>query len=255
MIFNSKTESDDLVKIDNKPIERVWSKGKEKSFKLVGIHLDEKLNWNEHIHAISKKITIATYGLHKAGKDLDCKRRKLLYSGLIHSHLTYGLPIWGNATQGRLNQLLIKQKKAIRQIFRLKYRAHTLPYFVKGNILQLPELVKHATLCYIQSGLEKASPYHVKALWTPRAQPKHLLRDNGIMLTYPLSSKEHINRLPLIAQAKLWNNQPFSRDVKESSRNLYKSRTKYEMINNYFDLLTKEELLFIGTGTGIMEDE
>ena len=120
MIFNSKTECDDLVKIDNKPIERVWSKGREKSFKLVEIHLDEKLNWNEHINAISKKITMATYGLHKAGKYLDCKRRKLLYSSLIHSHLTYGLPNWGNATQGRLNQLLVKQKKAIRQIFRLK---------------------------------------------------------------------------------------------------------------------------------------
>jgi len=127
MIFNSKTEETNLVKIDNNPIERVLSKGKEKSFKLVGIHLDQKLNWAKH---------------NKAGKELDCKRRKLLYSGLIHSHLMYGLPIWGHATQGRLNTLLVKQKKAIRQIFRLPYKAHTLPYFVKGNILQLPELIR-----------------------------------------------------------------------------------------------------------------
>jgi hypothetical protein len=138
MIFNSKTEETNLVKIDNNPIERVLSKGKEKSFKLVGIHLDQKLNWAKHTNAIGKKITVATYGLHKAGKELDCKRRKLLYSGLIHSHLMYGLPIWGHATQGRLNTLLVKQKKAIRQIFRLPYKAHTLPYFVKVNILQLP---------------------------------------------------------------------------------------------------------------------
>jgi hypothetical protein len=255
MIFNSKTEETNLVKIDNSPIERVWSKGKEKSFKLVGIHLDEKLNWAEHINTIGKKITVATYGLHKAGKELDCKRRKLLYSGLIHSHLTYGLPIWGHATQGRLNTLLVKQKKAIRQIFRLPYKAHTLPYFVKGNILQLPELIRHSTLCYIQSGIEQQSPFHVKALWRPRSQSQHLLREKGIMLDYPVSHKEYINRLPLICQAKLWNNQPFDKELKTSSRNLYKSRTKFAMINDYFQFLTEEELMFIGENNGIMEDE
>ena len=34
----------------------------------------------------------------------------------------YGLPIWGFATQGRLNVLLVKQKKAIRKIYNLQYR-------------------------------------------------------------------------------------------------------------------------------------
>ena len=40
----------------------------------------------------------------------------------MHSHLVYGLPMWGFAKKGRLNVLLIKQKKAIRKIFNLKYR-------------------------------------------------------------------------------------------------------------------------------------
>jgi hypothetical protein len=255
MIFNSKTEKQDLVKINDEPIIRVWNKGKEKSFKLVGIHLDEKLNWNEHITTIAKKITAATYGLHKAGKDLDCKRRKLLYSGLIHSHLTYGLPIWGHATQGRLNTLLVKQKKAIRQVFRLKYNTHTLPYFVKGNILQLPELVRHSTLCYVQSGLENNSPFHVKALWRPRLQQQIQLRQRGIILDFPVTAKEWINRLPLICQAKLWNNQPYDKEVKERSRQAYKAHVKFDLINSYFDHLSVEELIMIGEGTGIMEDE
>ena len=43
--------------------------------------------------------------------------RKLLYSGLIHSHLVYGLPIWGFAAKGRLEHLKTKQKKAIRKIY------------------------------------------------------------------------------------------------------------------------------------------
>ena len=43
MLFNSKSEEAQLVKIGNTYIDRVWSKGKEKSFKLVGIHVDDCL--------------------------------------------------------------------------------------------------------------------------------------------------------------------------------------------------------------------
>ena len=38
MIFNTKTKETELISIDNTIVERVWEKGKETSFKLVGIH-------------------------------------------------------------------------------------------------------------------------------------------------------------------------------------------------------------------------
>ena len=38
-------------------------------------------------------------------------------SGLVHSHLVYGLPIWGHATPGRLKPLLTRQKQSIRKIY------------------------------------------------------------------------------------------------------------------------------------------
>ena len=129
MIFNSKTEETQLVKIGSEFIERVWNKGKEKSFKLVGIQVDEKLKWDKHINYIARKMDWALYGLSRVNKQLTFSNKKLLYSGLIHSHLVYGLPIWGFSTRGRLLTLLTKQKKAIRKIFNLQYREHTLPFF------------------------------------------------------------------------------------------------------------------------------
>ena len=113
MIFNAKTEETNLITIDNTIIERVWEKGKETLFKLVGIHIDEKLN--QHINKTNNKFASAIYGLTKCAKELSSENKKLLYSGLIHSHITYGLPIWGLATQGRLDKILVKQKKAIRK--------------------------------------------------------------------------------------------------------------------------------------------
>ena len=56
-----KTEETELISIDNTIIERVWEKGKETSFKLVGIHIDEILKWDQHINKTSSKIATAIY--------------------------------------------------------------------------------------------------------------------------------------------------------------------------------------------------
>ena len=108
-----------------------------------------------------------------------------IYFTVIHSHITYELAIWGLATQGRLDKILVKQKKAIRKVFNLKYRDHTLPYFVKGSILQLRELIIRTTLCYIQSGLSEHSPPNVKLLWSIKTQNRTDLRHKCIMLDFP----------------------------------------------------------------------
>ena len=81
MIFNARTEKEDLITIDNTIIET--------SFKLVGIHIDEKLKWEQDISKTNNKIASAMYGLTKCAKELSSENKKLLYSGLIHSHITF----------------------------------------------------------------------------------------------------------------------------------------------------------------------
>ena len=65
MIFNGKgTTEIKLVQIDGQYIERVWKYGDEKSFKLVGIQIDEQLKLEEHITYIAKKIGYVNYSLN-----------------------------------------------------------------------------------------------------------------------------------------------------------------------------------------------
>jgi len=150
MVFNGKgTTETNLVKVDNTFIERVWTKGKETSFKLVGIHIDEKLSWGDHINQVAKKMGYANYSMTKSHKILNKRSKKLLYSGLMHSHLVFGAPIWGFAAKCKLDKLLKQQKKAIRKIFNLKHRDHTNEFFVKAKILKVPELMEHTTLCSV----------------------------------------------------------------------------------------------------------
>ena len=91
----------------------------------MGIIVDEKLKWDEHINYINRKVGYANFMLAKASKTVGVHNKKLLYSRLIHSHIVYGAPIWGNAHKCHLDKLLKQQKKAIRHIHNLRYRDHT----------------------------------------------------------------------------------------------------------------------------------
>ena len=99
------------------------------------IMIDKKLKWDEHsCYIAKKKIHYANYSLGKAAKTLGRDSKKLLHSGLIHSHLVYGSPIWGHAKQCHLDRLLKKQKKAIQKINNLKYRDGTNDFFFPNSI-------------------------------------------------------------------------------------------------------------------------
>jgi hypothetical protein len=214
MVFNQNKkdenkDQDKLVNIRGEYLQRVWRKGKEKAFKLVGVWIDEELKWSEHIIAVKKKVNAAVYNLSQARNNVSIKNKIMLYMGLIQSHLVFGSPFWGNAKKTRLQPLIVAQKRAIRKIYNLKYRDHTHEYFVKSEILKLQELISYSTLTYIHSSIDKFSPQNIVSLWKKRkANQNCTLRDRGKPLHSDNSHKQWILDLPNNAQAKLWNSCP-----------------------------------------------
>ena len=164
--------------------------------KLVGIWVDEDLSWAEHIEKLCRKVNSAIYGLTKCRRTLNAKSKKLLYSGLIHSHLVYELPIWGFAKKNHRRALIIKQKTAIRQIHDLKARDHTHNYFINSNILKFDNLFEHTTISYIQSGLHPTSPNRIQKLWTKREAVWPSLRSTQPNLHSFISPRQWICELP-----------------------------------------------------------
>ncbi len=62
-----------------------------------------------------------------------------LYFAIFHSHLTYGLPVWGSANQGILENIAHLQKKAVCIITSSDYHAHTRPIMKDTKILSLED--------------------------------------------------------------------------------------------------------------------
>jgi hypothetical protein len=114
----------------------------------LGLLLDGNLDWNFHINELSKKLSSAVGMLHKMKDFCSSETLKSIYYALFHSHLSYGIPVWGTAKAS--SKIILLQKRAIRAISKADYLAHTGPLFKNLNILKFSDqyLVNLASLMW-----------------------------------------------------------------------------------------------------------
>lgn len=149
---NKKTEEPLKIKINDKEIKQV------DSTKFLGINIDSKLTWKQHIDYIQHKISKTTGILCKARHYVSLKVLRTLYYALVYPYLHYGNVIWANTYQSRLETIRKLQKKIIRIITFSDYRDHTLPLFKKLSILPIDEINREKTALFMFRYFNKMLP-------------------------------------------------------------------------------------------------
>ena len=82
---------------------------------LLGVHFDNVMSWDEHIKAISNKITQNLY-LQQIKSFLPVNARKLFVNSYILPHIDYCCVVWGNCSktlENSLEKLLNKSARLI----------------------------------------------------------------------------------------------------------------------------------------------
>ena len=118
--------------------------------KFLGVHIDHKLTWCDHISNICNKVARNAGILSKLKHYLPQRILKILYQTLVLPHITYCSIIWSGTRDANLNPLFILQKKAIRQISNAAPRDHTSPLFKNLTLLKVNDIinVNIATFAY-----------------------------------------------------------------------------------------------------------
>ena len=140
MIFHRsriKSNSIGSILIDNTELIKV------DYAKYLGVIIDHKLNWIEHIAYVKNKISKGIGIMHKARQYLSKCTLLNLYYAYIYPYMTYCIEIWGSATQSHLNCLFLQQKKFIRIMNFSLYLAHTNPLFHSMEVLPFKKIYYH----------------------------------------------------------------------------------------------------------------
>ena len=202
---NKITFGNESIIFGGKTLKRV------KETKFLGVIIDENLNWNSQIKHFGKKITSTISSLYEIRRIITKNLKTSVYNALINSHLAYDISVWGSsASQVKLKNLFVLQKKAIRNIFGIKkesknVKGHTKPTF-NDNILTVHNLASYFTItCISQIRLER-TPNHLYELMN--------IDDNRPRMILPMINSSHLQNNFLFYGPKIWNLiLPFIKDT------------------------------------------
>ena len=136
LFTNRKFDDNDLfLTMNGVHISRV------STVKFLGIYIDDKLNWHEHINVLCNRIAKGIGILYRL-KHFPKNILIMLYHSLIQSHVNYCNIVWANVNDYFMAKLFILQKKVIRIICNVTFNAHTLPIFIHLNLLNWHDINK-----------------------------------------------------------------------------------------------------------------
>ena len=192
-----------LVVIDGHVLEKV------ERTKFLGIIIDAKLTWSDHVNYISLKIL--------KGIGIMCKLRSILpssvlltlYYTLIYPYLTYCIVIWGCANMSTLHKLVILQKRAIRIVTCSSYLAASNPLFVRLRLLKLSDIYRLQLAVFMFKYLNFLVPLSCRVYFKLNNAPVHHTRVSHCFFvpSFRTIIREHCIT---VSGPRLWNGLPLS---------------------------------------------
>jgi hypothetical protein len=154
-----------LTRIHNNHVNKQY-----RSFKLLGVKLDENLSFQANTEFVITKLSRAIFMINRVKNILPPRALLTLYYTLFHCHLLYCATMLGCASNTNIDKIYKLQKKVIRIITNSNYRAHTEPLFAKLRILKLRDIIKRATLCFMHSIYHAYAPSSLLTHWGRREE-------------------------------------------------------------------------------------
>ena len=187
---------------------------KQRNGKFLGVILDDKLTFKDHISHVTSKISKVSGILFKLKHSFPLEIIRKLYLTLLYPYLNYCILAWGSASQTLLNPILMIQKRIVRVLTDSDFLAHTNPLFKSQRILKFCDLYKfHCQLFMYKTMLSNRYPLFREKILS--IQTAHPYSTRSELLKIPYCRVNTSKQMLLYQCITNWNTLPVS--VKEKS--------------------------------------
>ena len=130
------------------------------SAKYLGVTIDKQLNFDNHISTVKHKISRAVGIISKLRHYLPTSAILQIYYSLIHTHLLYGLIVWGSTYKSKLKTVIpLKQSGKVNwQWSPKRFDYFPLSVYYQHGILKLPDLFKFETRKFVHAHFKNNLP-------------------------------------------------------------------------------------------------
>ena len=132
------------------------------SCKYLGVHLDNRLSYKNHIQYVKSKISKHAGILFRIRDQLPISTRLNYYFAFMYPYINYNIIIWGSTYSSHLEPLVLQQKRIIRIIMDAGFRENTSPLFKRLNLLKIEDIYKYNLLIHMHGQISKGAfgPLH-----------------------------------------------------------------------------------------------
>ena len=136
MLFHNKRTKNALARKFKLNINKVNIK-QVKTIKYLGVIMDHKLNWHQHIEYLCTKLSKASGIIYKLRKQVPNRVLILIYNSLVASYIRYGITAWGQASTSALRKLQTLQNKIVCYMAHLPSMSNVIPKYEMFNIMNI----------------------------------------------------------------------------------------------------------------------
>ena len=161
------------IKADNINIRSVSNQ------KLLGLHIDENLNWNTHIDNLCKAVFSKISLLRQLAEYVPLQVQKQFYQGYILPLLDYGSITWGSTSSANIERLSKLQKRAARIILKADFDTASVLMFQELDWLSVRSRIKYNKAVVIYKAFNNMTPDYITKLLIPMSQTHSLNLRSG----------------------------------------------------------------------------
>lgn len=218
----NSTENIIMGKVPIKTADRV---------KYLGIFLDSKLTFTDHINKINSKIRFLITQFRRIGPFLTPQVRILLYNSYVKSHLTYLSPFWGLGSRTDIDRLQRTQNRVVKYLYNINFWTATDQVYKQTNLLKITEIVLHESLKLIYRIINGQICTDI-VLTTNAELHSHQTRQR--YNTHITTNANNLARRRLTHQAIIWYNA-LPQEVKQSVNiSAFKRQTRQYIVDNRY---------------------
>ena len=231
VLFKPKSMAIDLdgqeISFGNDIVERV------DVTKFLGLLVDMNLNWNQHISKVQTKLSQSLYLLRNFKKTVPKWAMKNMYQAHFHSHINYGLILWGPmSNKSNFKKLTVLQNKALRAVDNKKYNSAINPICKKYNVVKLIDMVDLELSKMSFQIANNLLPEPISNLFKKGRDFHHYNTRNRNNAVVAKHRSAIFNKSFLCKTPAIWNT--LSQDVKNANNSkCFLRRLKKEKINTY----------------------
>ena len=192
-----------LIFLNGKPIKRV------KVTKSLGVLIDERLSWFDHIDSVSRKISTAIAGLRQVRQFVPKKTSITIYNSLIKPLFEYCDIVWDNMPCSSVTRMQKLQNRAARVITSQGYEIRSSEIRQHLDWKTLSEYRTDHKLIMIHKILNNMAPSYLRDHFKiSQLNNSYLLRSRKMMLVLPKPQTGFLKKSFVYDGPKIWNDLP-----------------------------------------------